>query len=158
MIVTSQIIKQVPQIDGRIDVTERHTYDDGATQDINYLADSGVDLQLVIEQRAININAVIQAKELALVEAMNFEVPLHKAEFRDLFTQEERESIDEFNATYLDNPALTVEQKRAIRSGLAYYTDAKRIYLSNPQTIATLYMYEALGLIGSGRVLEILNG
>lgn len=157
MIVSSEIISQVPQVDGRIDVTERHTYDDGATQDINYLADPTLDLQLVASQRAANINAAIQAKELALAEAMNFEVPLHKAEFRDLFTATERENIDEFNATYLDSQILTAEQKRAIRSGLAYYADAKRIYLSNMQTIATVQMYEALGLIGSGRAVEILN-
>lgn len=158
MIISSEIINQVTQADGRIDVTERHTYDDGATQDISYLADAALDLQLILEQRATSINTAIQLKEAALAEANNFELPLHKAEFRDLFTQSERENIDEFNATYLDNPLLTTEQKRAIRSGLAYYTDAKRIYLSNPQTISTVQMYEALGLIGAGRAVEILNG
>lgn len=157
MIISSEIVRQITQVDGRIDVTERHTYDDGATQDISYLADPALDLRLVATQRAANINAQLTLKEAALSEAMNFEVPLFKAEFRDLFTQAERENIDEFNATYLDSTLLTAEQKRAIRSGLAYYADAKRIYLSNPQTIATLQMYEALGLIGAGRAAEILN-
>lgn len=158
MIISSEIISNIPQIDGRRDVTELHTYSDGATQTINYLAASDLDLQLVADQRAVNINAEIDRKERALAEAMNFEVPLDKAEFRDLFTQAEREAIDEFNDTYLSLSFLSEAQKKAIRSGLAYYKDAKRIYLSNQQTIATLQMYEALGLIGSGRATEILNG
>lgn len=158
MIISSEIISDIPQIDGRRDVTELHTYSDGATQTINYLAASDLDLQLVASQRAININAEIGRKERALAEAMNFEVPLDKAEFRDLFTQAEREAIDEFNDTYLSLSFLSEAQKKAIRSGLAYYKDAKRIYLSNPQTIATVQMYEALGLISSGRAAEILNG
>jgi len=158
MIISSEIIRQTLQLDGRFDVTERHTYDDGATQDINYLAAADLDLQFIANQRAANINAAIQAKEAALAIATNFEVPLHKAEFRDLFTVPERENIDEFNATYLDNPNLTTEQKRSIRSGLAYYADAKRVYLSDAQIIATVNMYEALGLIAVGRATVVLNG
>lgn len=157
MIISSEIISDIPQIDGRRDVTELHTYSDGATQTINYLADEDLDIQLVAETRALNINAEIDRKERALAEAMNFEVPLDKAEFRDMFISSEREAIDEFNENYLNLVFLSDAQKRTIRSGLAYYKDAKRIYLSNPQTIATIQMYEALGLIGVGRAAEILN-
>ena len=158
MITASEIIKQVPQIDGRISVTERHTYDDGATQEINYLADPNLDLQLVADSRAANINAALQAKEAALAESLNFEVPLFKSEFRDLFTTEEQIYIDNFNATYQSNPNLSIEQKAGILSALAYYADAGRVYLSHPKTIAFVNMYEQLGLIGVGRAAEILNG
>jgi len=158
MIVNSVILKQVPQVDGRIDVTERHTYSDGAVQDINYLAASTLDLQLVANLRAENINKELEAKALAEAEALNFEVPLFKAEFRDKFTTEEQVMIDNFNASYQSNPNLSSEQKAGILSALAYYADAGRVYLSHPKTIAFVHMYEQLGLIGQGRASEVLNG
>lgn len=157
MIISSEIISDIPQVDGRRDVTERHTYSDGATQDINYLADADLDALFIASQRAININQELDRKEREVTEAMNFEVPLYKAEFRDLFTATEQILIDNFNASYQNSPGLSAEQKAGILSALAYYADASRVYLSHPKTIAFVQMYEALGLIGSGRAAEILN-
>lgn len=157
MIISSEIISDIPQIDGRRDITELHLYSDGATQVINYLADADLDIQYIASQRAININLELDRKEKELAEAMNFEVPLYKAEFRDLFTATEQILIDNFNASYQDNPNLSAEQKAGILSALAYYADAGRVYLSHPKTIAFVQMYEALGLIGAGRASEILN-
>ena len=157
-IVTSEIIDQVVQIDGRISVTERHTYDDGATQLISYLAEPEFDLQAIANDRAANINVQLAIKEAQQAEALNFEIPLLKAEFRDLFTDVEQIAIDNFNATYKSNGNLTTEQKAQILSALAYYSDAQRVYLSHPKTIAFVNLYEALGLISGGRAAEVLNG
>jgi hypothetical protein len=157
MIINSIIEKQIPQIDGRIDVTEKHTYDNGDTQTINYLADASLDLQLVASLRAEKINVELQAKALAEAEAMNYEVPFFKAEFRDRFTTQEQVLVDNFNATYQSNPNLSSEQKAGILSALAYYADARRVYLAHPKTIAFVNMYEQLGILTYGRAAEILN-
>jgi hypothetical protein len=158
MIVNSVIEEQIPQVDGRIDVTEKHTYDDGATQYISYLASAELDLQLVANLRAENINKQLELKALAEAEAMNFEIPLFKAEFRDRFTTQEQIYIDNFNASYQSNPNLSTEQKAGILSALAYYADAGRVYLSHPKTISFVNMYEQLGILAEGRAAEVLNG
>lgn len=157
-IIQSIILSQIPQIDGRLDVTEKHIYDDGDTQLVNYLADPSLDLQYVADLRASNINRELEAKVLAETIAMNYEVPLFKAEFRDKFTSQEQILIDNFNANYQSNSNLSSEQKAVILSALAYYADARRIYLKHPKTISFVNMYEQLGIINTGRAMEILNG
>jgi hypothetical protein len=82
---------------------------------------------------------------------------LTKLEFRRKLTDAERPYIDEFNATFESNGLLTVEQKRAIRSGLEDYKVAQEVNLDDPQTQAMVQLYEALGLIAAGRATEILS-
>ena len=157
MIVNSQII--IDTNDGTTrSITEQHTHSDGTTQLHSYITDMSLDVELAMQLRVQKMNAVIAAREAAEAEANNFEVPMFKAEFRDRFTDVEQVAISEFNATFTSNPNLTAEQIASIRSGLDYYNDAGRVYLSNPKTIAFVQMYEALGLIGTGRAAEVLNG
>lgn len=76
MIALSQIISQVPQADGRIDVTEHHTYADGHVYVVNYLANSDMDLQAIAAARAANINAELERRAAELAAATSFEIPL----------------------------------------------------------------------------------
>lgn len=157
-VVNSEILEAIPQQDGRISVTERHTYDDGGLYLYPYFAQSDWDLQAVADQRAAAMNAEFARKEAQAAEAMNFEIPLTKTEFRDRFTTTEQIAIDNFNATYQANPGLTAEQKAAILSALEHYRDTTRVYLGLQKTIDIVSLWEALGLIANGRAAEVLNG
>lgn len=86
----SEVVNQIPQIDGRIDVTERHVYESGAIQEFNYLADPLLDFQAIANQRAANINAEIARKEQELLIAANFVPPITVRAFLDKFTEQEQ--------------------------------------------------------------------
>ena len=139
-------------------VTERHVMSDGRTAQYVYLAGAGMDAQVVAQARAQRLQSEIQAREAALNEAANGATPLTKYQFRQLFTYPERLAIDAFNHGFEAHPSLTTEQKAAIRTNLEDYNVSGAVYLDNPATIAGVQLYEALGLIASGRAAEILSG
>lgn len=152
-IITSTIIATRPQVDGRAYITERHTDHNGNSYDHEYLADVGLDVDLVMQLRAQNIGARIDAREAAEAEAANYRLPLTKYQFRLRFTEQERAACDAFNAGFETHQALSDAQKAAIRTGLEDFRAAQAIdpVLAAPM----LQMYEALGLIGAGRAAEI---
>jgi len=152
-IITSQIIQALPQADGRSYITERHTDHTGATHDHEYLADVGLDTDLVMRLRAERLGAAIDAREAAEAAAQNFVLPVTKYTFRQRFTEAERIACDAFNATYEQNPALTDAQRAMIRSGLEDFSAASAILPSIAMPM--LNLYEALGLIAPGRAAEI---
>lgn len=156
-IVSSEILEAIPQQDGRISVTERHVYDDSSIYLHPYFADANWNLQEVAEQRAANMNAEFARREAQFAEAMNFEVPLTKTEFRDRLSTAEQIAIDNFNATYQSNPALTAEQKAAILSALEHWKDTTKVYLSLQKTVDIVNLWESLGLIAAGRAAQVLS-
>lgn len=99
IIVSSEILEAIPQQDGRISVTERHVYDDGGVYLYPYFAQAEWNLQEVAEQRAANMNAEFARREAQFAEAMSFEIPLTKTEFRDRLSTVEQIAIDNFHAT-----------------------------------------------------------
>jgi len=99
MIISSEIIRQTLQLDGRFDVTERHTYDDGTTQDISYLATADLNLQFIATQRAANINAELDRRNREELEALNFEVPIPVRKFLDLVPQADRLALRQLAKT-----------------------------------------------------------
>lgn len=146
------------QADGRAYVTESHLLSDGRIVQFEYLADAGVDPNTVMQLRAQRVEAETQANEAAAGIAAQGAVPWTKFQFRQRFTSAEQVAIDEFNATFESNPGLNAEQKRQIRTGLKNLDASGAVYADNPATIAGVQMYEALGLIASGRAAEILGG
>lgn len=110
-IISSEIIHE-SEANGVVFVTEKHIFEDGDSHLYSYQTAPNSDLILAMNLRRQNMNAAITKKEQAEAEAMNFEILISKREFRDKFTQAEQEAIDEFNATYQSNPALTAQQKR----------------------------------------------
>lgn len=156
-IISSEILEAIPQQDGRISVTERHVYDDSSIYLRPYFADASWNLQEVAEQRAANMNAEFARREAQFAEAMNFEVPLTKTEFRDRLSTAEQEEIDYFNDTYQSNPNLSAEQKKAILSALKHWNDTTKVYLSLQKTIDIVNLWESLGLIAAGRAAQVLS-
>lgn len=57
MIVTSTILEDHSQKDGRRAITERHTFDDGTYQDVSYLAEPKDDVKAMLGERAKQIEA-----------------------------------------------------------------------------------------------------
>lgn len=81
---------------------------------------------------------------------------LSKREWRLLFTDAERLSIDKFNATFEASPYLTEPQRDAVRSGLEDYKAATIVNKDDPATAQVLGLYVMLGLLDAARPAEIL--
>jgi hypothetical protein len=155
-ILTSQIIRDLPQVDGRSYITERHVDHNGKSYDVEYLADVGLDTALVMQLRADKIGAEIDAREAAEAQALNFVLPVSKVAWRRRFTAAEQDAIDAFNeGGYLTHPALDEATKGAIRRGLELYKEANEVNPLDPDTQALLGLYTALGLLAAGRAAEI---
>lgn len=143
MIVSSVISSQVPQVDGRIDVTELHTHADGRNETFNYLADASLDLQLVADQRAANINAVLAAQEAAIAAATQYEIPLTPVEIM------RRLSPTEW-AAFQDSTDVDIIYFRAL------FNKAPIIYRNDPLTQAGFAALINEGLLSAERVNEVL--
>lgn len=155
-IISSEIIHE-SEANGVVFVTEKHIFEDGDSHLYSYQTAPTSDLILAMDLRRQNMNAAIVAKELAEAEAMNFEIPITKREFRDKFSQSEQEAIDEFNATYQSSPNLTAQQKRTIQTALARHSEIDKIYMSAPATIAVVNLFQQLGILSAERAAQVLG-
>lgn len=95
-IVSSQIVADRAQADGRRYVTERHTDSEGATHDVTYLAESDGDAQATANARQATILAQLNRHEISanMAKALNAELQYsfkystfgeNAAELRQLF-------------------------------------------------------------------------
>lgn len=96
MLISSAYSEGVPQADGRWHVVEEHTAADGRVFRYEYLSDGALDPQMVLEERAARINAILAAREAARQSVTGTEVPWTKHEFLSRFTQAERIAIRTF--------------------------------------------------------------
>lgn len=83
---------------------------------------------------------------------------LSHLEFRSLFTQEEIEGIDEFQATFETQAIFDRSTKNRIRTAYITYSTAEFVNLDDPSTALGLGVYAAIGLIAPQRISEVLNG
>ena len=82
---------------------------------------------------------------------------LTKVQFRRLFSDIERYSIDTFNKTYETNENITNDMKIVIASALEDYRVAEVINLDDPVTFSCLQLYVAVGILSESRLAEILS-
>jgi hypothetical protein len=92
-VVTSEFTSAVPQVDGRYYVTETHTTDEGEPIRYEYLNDGSLDPQMVMEERAIEMNRKLVAREVARAAVTGTDVPMTRYEFLSRFTPTERVAI-----------------------------------------------------------------
>lgn len=144
-IVSSQIISQVTQADGRVSVTERHTDHTGVDHDVLYLAAADMDIQEVLDLRAQKMGAEIDRREAAEAESSNFEIPISQIEFLKRFTDVERKAVYAAKKTDVEVEDVWNFVTTAVNG----------IRLSNPLTIYGLNLLESKGLIAAGRATEI---
>jgi hypothetical protein len=133
------------QADGRHYVRERHTDHNGRTYDVEYLADAGLDTDLVMSLRAANIGQEIDAREAAEAEASNFTLPIPKIDWTRRFTMAERIAIRQAAKT---DPVIEdiLELLAAVSTG---------VLLSDADTQMALGYFAQQGLITSERAAEI---
>ena len=143
MIVSSVIMNQVPQVDGRFDVTELHTHADGRTETFNYLADADLDLQVVADQRAANINAALAAQEAAIAAATQYEIPLTPVEIM------RRLSPSEW-------AAFQASSDTAIAYFRAVFDKTSVVYRNDLLTQAGFAALVSAGILSAERVAEVM--
>lgn len=143
MIVSSIIVNQVPQVDGRIDVTELHAHADGRTETFNYLADASLDLQAVADQRAANINAALAAQEAAIAAATQYEIPLTPVEIMRRLSPSEWAAFQAATDT-------TIAYFRAI------FDKTTVIYRNDALTQAGFNALVSAGILTTERLAEVL--
>ena len=81
------------QADGRHYVVERHTDHNGRVYEVGYLADVGLDTDMVMAIRAANIGQEVDAREAAEAAASNFVLPIPRIDWTRRFTLAERVAI-----------------------------------------------------------------
>jgi hypothetical protein len=160
MIVTSTYTQDAhAQADGSRYTTERHTAQDGAAYTFGpYLLPAGVSPEAMMQARAERLNAQIAERDAALALTSGTLLPLTRLQFRELFTAAERATIDGFRVGLESNPALTAEQKAAIRTGFIDFDAAQNIvrpFLT--PVLQMLGLFVQLGLLTAERSAEIVS-
>jgi hypothetical protein len=146
-IVSSLIVSQVPQVDGRISVTERHRDHNGVDHDVVYLAPADMELDAVLSARAIKMGAEIDRREAIEAESLNFELPISQVNYVRRFTTTERHAI--YAATKTNVEVEDFWNMLLLATG--------GVHLSAPEVQAGLQLFEQAGLIASGRAAVIGN-
>lgn len=157
MIQSSTYTEGPPQADGRRYVKERHTDDAGKVYEFEWLGAQDAGAVMAARAESLSVQLAAQADALALVAGT--QLPLTKLQFRKLFTQAERESIDALHAGFEALAYLTAEQKATLRTGLEDYRTAENI--AKPFELGVFQMvgmYQALGILTAERAAEVLNG
>lgn len=119
MITFSIISSSIVQADGRLSVTEQHTYDSGYIWEFTYLADADMDLQTVANLRAANINTELERRNREELAALNYEVPIPVRKFFDLVPQSDRLVLRQLAKTNV-----------AMEDALAYLTAGQEVFKS----------------------------
>lgn len=147
-IVSSTILSAVPQADGRISVQEQHIDQNGKTYDVVYLADPAMDINAVLDARAVNIGKEIDARAAVEAEAQNYEIPMTERQFLGRFTVAERVAIRQAAAT---DPVIA--------DFLDFLSKPGGVYRKPPlgsNTVAGLNYVVSVGLLQASRIPEIL--
>lgn len=143
MISNSSIFREIPQADGRIDVTERHDHADGTVQYVNYLADPSIDLQIVANTRASNINNELTRRAAEIASASNFEIPLTDIEVMKRIT-----------------PAEWAAFQTSTNPNIAYYraifAKTRTVNRTDPLTVLGFNTLVSEGILTEARVAEVL--
>lgn len=84
---------------------------------------------------------------------------ISRLQFRELFAASKRELVDEFNATFESHPALTLAQKRTIRTGLKDFESAQGITVPlDDRVLGMLGLYQAVGILTADELAAIVAG
>lgn len=152
-ITDSSFTEDEPQADGRRWVHERHVDNLGRPLSFDYLADAESNAATIMAARAERLNAEFAVRDAEASEAARGRTPWSKLEFRDQLGQATEVGMDYFFATFESNPALTTEQKAAIRTGYNRYREAHYIERPlRPEVLSLLGLLKSLGLITQDRI------
>lgn len=146
------------QQDGSRYVVERHTDDLGRVMEFGpYLCYPGMNPQTIMDERAARLNADFALRDAEQSQAAQGRIPWSKIEFRDQLGSETEQGMDEFFATFENNPALTAQQKRQIRTGWRRFQEAH--FIERPlrqEVLDMLGLLNTLGLITQQQINDIV--
>jgi hypothetical protein len=126
-VVSSAFTADPPEADGRRNLHEVYTTDDGQVFTYDWLADSTIDPQTMLAERTVVINARLALRDAARAAADGTLVPMTRFEFLSRFTVQERIAVralavtDPIVADFMDllSQSGNVTHVNA-RAGLAY--------------------------------------
>lgn len=146
------------QADGSRYVIERHTDDLGRVMQFGpYLCYPDMNPQNIMSARAARLNADFAAREAEELQASQGRIPWSKLEFRNQLGATTEQSMDEFFATFENNPSLTVDQKKQIRTGWRRFQEAHFIERPLKQEVLTMLdLLKSLGLITQQQIDNIV--
>lgn len=146
------------QADGSVQVRETHHRSGGFPPlTYDYFCPQGIDPAVVMAERASKLAAEFQRR--AQIDGLSDigVIPWTKLQFERRFTDEQWDAMNDFNGSYWEHPALTLEQKKRIRRGLAEYEIALEVSPTDPAVAALLGLYEALGVLPAGTAAQVLS-
>lgn len=142
-IIASEIRNVSTSENGTRTVTEAHTLANGEINLHTYLANAELDIDAVLAARVANINAEIDRRNAALVEANNFEIPLTRLDIIRRITAAE---WDAFCSSTIPD----------IIRFKAAFDNTDYIYRGDSLTQAGFAGLVAVGILAPGRPAEIL--
>lgn len=147
------------QADGSVAVRETHQRSGGFPPlTFDYFCPDGIDPAEVMQERANKLTVEFQRRSVIDGLSAVGVIPWTKLQFERRFTTPEWISVQDFNDSYRDHPALSQEVKDQIRRGLAEYEKALEVSPADPAVANLLGLYEAVGVLPAGVAERILNG
>lgn len=143
-IISSELVSDSPQVDGRRRVNELHVSDAGEQFTFSYLADSSHDSEATLAARAAEISGQLAVKAAALAEVVGTVLPLSRLEFLSRFTVQERITI---RAAAKDDPVVedflfmldvagnVIPAHPTTQQGLGYLVSLKLLTVERSQEI-----------------------
>lgn len=136
---------------------ERHVDDLGRPLTYGpYLCADSMNPELIMQARAVRLNAEFAARDAEASEAAQGRIPWSKLEFRDQLGSATEAAMDYFFATFESNEDLSAEQKAVIRTGWNRYKEAH--YIERPlrsEVLSLLGLFKLLGMITQAKIDEI---
>lgn len=146
-IVSSQITQQLPQANGTSLVWEIHTDHNGRTYEFSYTAAVGVDVNLVLADRALVVGAEVDAREQAEQIANGGALPLTPYGLLNRFTMPERIA------------ARTLAKTDPVVEDILFMVqNAQGVYLTDAATVQGVGYLQSVGILTAERAAAILNG
>lgn len=93
-VLSSTFTSSAPEVDGRINITETHTTDDGQIYAYTWLCDlNTTNPQMVLDERVIVINETLAQRQVAHDLVQGTLVPMTRFEFLNRFEPQERIAV-----------------------------------------------------------------
>lgn len=143
-IVDTKITLGIPQADGRIWVTERHTDHTGQEHRVEYLAPPDWNHEEVAQSRAALMGTEIDRREAQLREASNFVIAWTKREFLERLSFQERAAIRELAKT-----------NAIVADFMDFLSMSQDVTPGFGTLMSALYYLEMVGVLAEGRADEI---
>lgn len=156
MIVQSTYTEGPVQADGRRWVREVHTTTEDGDVVVEWLGTQ--DAQMVMEERALVLNAQYAKRAEARAMVASSLIPWTHREFTEALGSDAKRALDRLEATFETDPKFDESTRDLIRSGFKDFYRAQNIARPLlPEVLAMLGLLQALNLITQAQVASVLE-